>query len=132
MKNIFFLLITVFYSVTFVSDGNLFDNISFHNGRAELSNIPVVYESIGRNPYDMGLFSNYGVNIKSHTALEFSYNNVSYYLPIDNEVSCDFIDTCQQGESLYIDIIVFDTINSRTTQRCGVKIYHSYITAIRR
>jgi hypothetical protein len=131
MKNILFLLITAFYSVTFVSDGNLFDNISFHNGRAELSNIPVVYESIGRNPYDMGLFSNYGVNIKSNTALAFSYNNVTYYLPTCKDFLFDF-ETCQQGESLYIDIIVFDTINSRTTQRCGVKIYHSYIAAIRR
>ena len=131
MKNMLFLLITVFYSVTFVSDGNLFDNISFHNGRAELSHIPVIYKTIVRNPFDMERFSIYGVNIKSNTALEFSYNNIMYVLPTYKEFLFNF-NTCQEGELLYIDIKVFDTIDSITTQKRGVTIYYSYITAIKR
>jgi len=131
MKNMLFLLITAFYSVTIVSDGNLFDNISFHNGRAELSHIPVIYKTIVRNPFDMERFSIYGVNIKSNTALEFSYNNIMYVLPTYKEFLFNF-NTCQEGELLYIDIKVFDTIDSITTQKRGVTIYYSYITAIKR
>ncbi len=132
IKNIFLLTIAVFCTAIIESDNGLFDKVYFQNGKSVLQHIPVSFQSIGKNPFDMSKLSDYEVNVKSHTALEFKYNDIMYYLPINNSAKCDFIDTCKNGDILYVDIIVFDTIDTITTKKTGVKIYYSYITAINR
>lgn len=131
MKKFTFLLLYFACSMTPAFDGNLFDNICFHKNKAQLLDVPVMFSSIGKNPFDMNMFSQYGKYIKSHTAMAFEYNNVIYYLPIDNKVAYDFLDSCKKGDVMYIDIFVTDSINTKATQREGVKIFYSYITAIR-
>ncbi len=131
MKRLTFMLLYIVCPMTFCSDGNLFDNLCFHEKKTQLLDVPVTFYSIGKNPFDMNVFHQYGKHIRSHTAMAFRYNNVIYYLPIDNKVTCNFLDTCKKGDELYIDIFVTDSIYSKATQREGVNIFYSYITAIR-
>ena len=112
-------------------DGGLFDDLVFQENKTKKINISVVFQSIGRNPFDMSLFSKGEETIRSHTALEFKYNDITYYLPIDNNAECTFLDTCKKGDTIYIDMIVFDSINTNASQRSGVKILYSYIVDIR-
>lgn len=131
MKKFTFMLLFFVSFMTPVINGNLFDNLCFHKKTAQLLDVPVSFTSIGKNPFDMNMFSQYGKHVKSHTAMAFEYNNVIYYLPIDNKVACDFLDTFKKGDVMYIDIFVTDSINTIATQRENIKILYSYITAIR-
>lgn len=130
MKKLFLLFCITFCSEMNMPKGDLFDKIVFSKGIAILQNVSVSFQSIGKNPFDMNMFFCKD-SIRSHTALEFSYNDKIYYLPIDNNVSCDFVDTCHKGDVIYIDIVIIDSLNIIEYQKTGVKVYYSYINAIK-
>ena len=128
MKNI--LLFILLFVSSSNSDG-LFDNVEFNEkGIAYLINIPVTLEDIGKTVNEQSMQS-LEKSFKSTTSLSFIYNNMNYYLPIEEESCNNFLLDLNEGDLLFIDIVVF---NSRDcySKRSKKNYYCSYINKIRR
>lgn len=127
MKNL--LLIGIASFICLFSTGDLFENIRFEKNRAVKKNIPVTFHAVGRTGNEVNVFKSFNEIIKSHSSLHFIYNNKEYYIPISNEIISDSILNLDEGDTLFVDIIIFDSIDSNAIDRT-VKNYYSYISKI--
>lgn len=125
------LLLIVLCLFTFTSNpDNLFDNIIFKRGISVKRNIPVIYHCIGKTgKNELVVFSSFGKCLKSNSSLYFSHNDNKYYLPIANNAFPIFLNDAKEGDTLQIDIVIFDTINNYACNK-SVKNYYAYISRI--
>lgn len=121
------LAITLLLSYQANSD-NLFDEIKFNEcGIGHKTNIPVTYLSIGRGG---DYFNNLTPRIETTTALCFAYNDEEYYIDIEEKNSPAFLTNLKVGETIYIDIVVFNTTDCYPRRQ--KKYYCSYINKIQK
>ena len=87
-----------------------------------------MYHSFGKTAMNLSSFEK---GFRGNTSLDFYYHGLEYYLPISNKAFPDFLYTSKDGDTLYIDIVAFDTIYPYGYPYIS-KAYYSYINRIRR
>jgi len=128
MKELFLIAFLCLGSVT---STNLFDDVIFNKqGIGYKTNIPVIYDSIGRAPNGEYLKS-LQRNFKTTTALSFTYKDNEYYISIEEKNCPSFLNNLKKGDLIFIDIVVFNTLNCYSMGRPN-KTYCSYINKIQK
>ena len=127
MKNLLFIILSIFLFTS--SPDNLFDGITFVKGKALKNSVPVIFYAVGRTGDEANIFASFGEQLKSHSSLHFYYNNKEYYLPISNQAVPDFLFNIEEGDTLLIDIVIFDTLDNRAIDK-SIKNYYSYVKSI--
>jgi hypothetical protein len=123
------LLIISFWATCLTFSGDLFDGIEFNkHGIGYKTNIPVIYQSFGKTDSESAI-KMLKKNFKATSALSFIYNEKNYYIAIEEKNFPDFLSEIERGDLIFIDIIVFNTINCYSTGRQH-KNYCSYISKI--
>jgi hypothetical protein len=131
MKNTLLIVLSIFLFTS--NSGNLFDDVKFVKGKALKNNVPVIYYTVGRTAENnINVLALFGERIKSHSSLGFYYNNKKHYLPISNRAVPDFLFNLEEGDTLLIDIVIFDTLKNNRGVDQSIKNYYSYVNRIQK
>ena len=125
------LLITI-SALFFMSStpNDLYYGVKFEHKRAHKNNVCVLYKGIGKAiSQDNDVITHFEKNFKSHTALGFCYNDYDYYLSINNNCSFDFLNV-NIGDTIYLGIIIFDSIGGFRDYVPNKEHYYSYVSNV--
>lgn len=127
MKKIVVIVLSLFF--IFSTSGGLYEGIKFTKGKAIKNNITVEYYAIGKSNREYSLIiASYDRKFKSSTSLSFYYHGFRYYLPIDDKSIPIFLNNLEEGSSLLIDIVIFNSITNDSIS----KNYYAYINKVRK
>lgn len=76
--------------------------------RKYLKNLPVTYEGFGKTVCDSIFDNSLNMYVKFYTALDFSFNNHRYYLPMVDSIKCVKFQDKHFGDTLFVNMVLLD------------------------
>lgn len=99
-----------FYAVSPSGHQLMYENSLFVDSseRKYLKNLPVTYEGFGKTVCDSIFDNSLNMYVKFYTALDFSFNNHRYYLPMVDSIKCVKFQDKHFGDTLFVNMVLLD------------------------